>query len=261
MLTQKWLGNHCDDRMLMAWNSKNVPLHNGVLPPFLYGKGIHNHWVINEAVLSDFRFVFDASSTISSFYLNDEEHKSEKTSSFSDAKNRSWENVGNSHLGATYGLLSFHEINYSSIVKLVKCDGHYLFVDLTEDITYPFMDQGLNLWNRRILHSRRKKKTVACVNHIKSQERVLNCSLRDQLKELAPLEFPFSLESLLSGTADENKTVVLAVAGYSYKDMLMSWVCRLRHLQVTNFLICALDHETYEFSVLQVFLSQCSLFL
>jgi len=96
--------------------------------------------------------------------------------------------------------------------------------------------------------------------NVKSQNRILNCSLRDQLKSLGSLDFPFSSESLLSITADKNKTIVLAVAGYSYKDMLMSWVCRLRLLQVTNFIICALDHETYQFSVLQVLL-YCFLFL
>jgi hypothetical protein len=67
-----------------------------------------------------------------------------------------------------------------------------------------------------------------------------------------PLKFPFDLESLLPLVADKNRTVVLSVAGYSYKDMLMSWVCRLRRLKVPNFLVCALDDETYQFSILQV---------
>ncbi|CAI0463478.1 unnamed protein product [Linum tenue] len=50
---QELLGQnrHCEDRsMLMAWNSRNVPLQNGVLPPFLFGKGIHNHWRVNEGL-------------------------------------------------------------------------------------------------------------------------------------------------------------------------------------------------------------------
>ena len=70
--------------------------------------------------------------------------------------------------------------------------------------------------------------------------------------QLMTLNLPFGLETLLSLVADENKTVVLAVAGYSYTDMLMSWVCRLRRLMIKNFLVCALDDETYEFSILQV---------
>ncbi|WCJ38537.1 Nucleotide-diphospho-sugar transferase family protein [Euphorbia peplus] len=217
-LEENWQWSDCDDRMLMAWNSRNSALYNGVIPPFLFGKGIHNHWIINEVVSSEFR---------------------------------SWENVGNAHLGASYGSLFFKEIDYSSLLKLVNCDGKYLFVDTKENTMYPFTDQKLGVWNRRILHSRRKKKNLACINSIKSKERMSNCSYRNQLKYLPPLVSPFSLESLLLANADENQTVVFAVAGHSYKDMLMSWVCRLRRLRVTNFLICALDQETYEFSVLQ----------
>lgn len=101
---------------------------------------------------------------------------------------------------------------------------------------------------------------MVSAENVKSQNRTLNCSMRDKLKISESLDFPFSLVSLLSITADENKTLVLAVAGYSYKDMLMSWVCRLHQLRVTNFIICALDHETYQFSVLQVLL-YCFLFL
>ncbi|XP_065873431.1 beta-arabinofuranosyltransferase RAY1 isoform X2 [Euphorbia lathyris] len=252
MLEQNWEWSDCDDRMLMAWNSRNAALFNGVIPPFLFGKGIHNHWIINEVVSSEFRFVFDASWTISCLYLNDhgdQSNHSEDISSFSNIG--SWENVGNAHLGASYGSLLFKEIDYSSLLKLVNCDGKYLFVDTKEDTTYPFRDQKLSVWSRRILHSKTKKKNVACVNNIKTKERMSNCSFGNQLKYLVPLDSPFSLESLLLATADENQTIVLAVAGYSYKDMLMSWVCRLRRLHVRNFLICALDKETYEFSVLQ----------
>uniref|UniRef100_A0A0A9BX95 Uncharacterized protein n=1 Tax=Arundo donax TaxID=35708 RepID=A0A0A9BX95_ARUDO len=66
----------------------------------------------------------------------------------------------------------------------------------------------------------------------------------------APVDIPYSLSMLLEIAADMNKSVVLGVAGASYRDMLMSWACRLRHLRVNNFIVCALDHETYEFSVL-----------
>ncbi|KAJ6431105.1 hypothetical protein OIU84_018576 [Salix udensis] len=222
MLGRHWQWSHCEeDRMLMAWNNRNLPLHNGVLPPFLYGKGFHNHWIINEAVFSEFRLVFDASRTISCFSVNYPEHRPEQPgrgSSVLEIDNRSWEDSGNSHL---------------------------------EDSVYPSACQTGSQWTRRVLRSFTKRKDVASAENVKSQNRILNCSLRDRLKSSGSLDFPFSLESLLSITADKNKTVVLAVAGYSYKDMLMSWVCRLRLLQVTNFIICALDHETYQFSVLQ----------
>ena len=249
--------------MLMAWNNRNLPLHNGVLPPFLYGKGFHNHWIINEAVFSEFRLVFDASRTISCFSVNYPEHRPEQPgrgSSVLEIENRSWEDSGNSHLGALYGSMFFPEINYTGLVKLLNYEGKYIFTDITEDTVYPSACQTGSQWTRRVLRSFTKRKDVSSAENVKSQNRILNCSLRDRLKSSGSLDFPFSLESLLSITADKNKTVVLAVAGYSYKDMLMSWVCRLRLLQVTNFIICALDHETYQFSVLQV-LIYCFLFL
>ncbi|KAJ6323655.1 hypothetical protein OIU76_011027 [Salix suchowensis] len=124
MLGRHWQWSHCEeDRMLMAWNNRNIPLHNGVLPPFLYGKGFHNHWIINEAVFSEFRLVFDASRTISCFSVNYPEHRSEQPGGGSRAleiDNRSWEDSGNSHLGALYGSMFFHEINYTGLVKLLN---------------------------------------------------------------------------------------------------------------------------------------------
>lgn len=239
----------------MAWNSVELPLHNGVLPPFLYGKGVHNPWVVSEALSCEQRFVFDASSTISSLFFNDPEdlsNQSGKVSQFSGAERRSWESVGNSHLGALYGSSFFLEVNYSGLANLVKCDGQYLFVDTTGNIVNPVTYERLSSWKGPILHSWRLKKLMACVDGLKLLHRRLDCSLIYQLKELPPLDFPFSLESLLSVIADKNKTVVLAVAGYSYREMLMSWVCRLRRLRVTNFVVCALDFETYQFSILQV---------
>lgn len=247
----------------MAWNSGDLPLHTGVLPPFLYGKGIHNNWVINEAMSSEFRFVFDASWTISSFHLNDQEHWSNGIvgdSRVSDIEKRSWEYVGNSHIGKLYGSLFYREANYSSLIKLLKCEGQYTFINTTENIVYPYGYQSaFSLWKKRILHPWRQRRIMACVEGIKSLDRTLDCSLKDHMKFSEPLDFSFSLESLLPLIADKNKTIVLAVAGYSYKDMLMSWACRLRRLLIKNFMICALDQETYWFSILQVFmLHPCS---
>ncbi|XP_058102029.1 beta-arabinofuranosyltransferase RAY1 isoform X4 [Magnolia sinica] len=133
---QRW--SYCGSRVLLAWNTGELPLHAGVLPPFLYGKGLHDQWVINEALSSEIRLVFDASESISSFYP-------ESMGLWSDQFSRP------SELGA---------------------------------------DFGERIW-----------------------------------------EFD--------------------VAGNSYRDMLMSWVCRLRRLSISNFIVCALDPEIYHFAILQ----------
>lgn len=215
--------------MIMAWNNGDIPLHNGGLPPFLYGKGFHTLWVINEALSSNFRFVFDASWTISSFFI----------SNLGEDTAKNWEKVGNSYLGAFYGSLFFHEATYSNIIKLFKCNGNYHFGSTTKNIVYP-------------IGSPKHKKLLSCFDKLKSLEENVGCSKKNQLMSLEPLVLPFSLELLLSSRANHNNTIVLAVAGYSYKDMLMSWVCRLHVLHVSNFVVCALDDEIYDFCVLQV---------
>ncbi|KAG8366044.1 hypothetical protein BUALT_Bualt17G0035100 [Buddleja alternifolia] len=259
---KSWLANDgkhvglqkCGDRMLIAWNNGELPLHKGVLPPFLYGKGFHNHWIFSEALNSDFRLVIDASSTISSFYLNDLEVEDyvSTSSTTSEFEKRSWELIGNSLLGWLYGSFSFHEANYSNLFKIFECGGSYLFVNTEHNIAYPLgYKKPLNLRNKGISLSSTDREIGDCIDLMKSIEGIERCSMKDQLRFSTSISLPLSLESLLSILADQNKTIVLGVAGYSYKDMLMSWACRLRKLQVFNFLVCALDDEIYEFSILQ----------
>lgn len=62
---------------------------------------------------------------------------------------------------------------------------------------------------------------------------------------------PMSLDSLLAKVSNIDKVIVLSVVGNNYRNMLMNWVCRLRKLQVTSFIIGAVDTELYEFALLQ----------
>ncbi|KAL6186461.1 hypothetical protein ACLB2K_042581 [Fragaria x ananassa] len=246
IIRQSWQRTPCEQKLLMAWNSGDLALYSGVLPPFFYGRGVHNSWVTNEALSSELRFVFDASWTISSLYLIGEGHLNNWTVGASNAsifERRNWEYAGNFHLGALYGSLSHHETNYSSLVKLSKCDGQYIFVNKTRNICS-------SAYRRAGLGSRWKKKSLILVEGVKSQGHLLDCTPMVTTMSSESFDYPFSLETLIELNADKNKTIVLAAAGYSYKDMLMSWVCRMRHLQITNFIICALDQEIYEFSVL-----------
>lgn len=131
--------------MLLAWNNGDVPLHNGVLPPFLFGKELHNHWVVNEALSSDYRFVFDASWSISNFYLNPLEHGSSPSfggSNVTNSGNRSWESVGNLHLGSVYGALSFREANYSNMVKFCMCNRAISFRESCRNYCLPIWTPG-----------------------------------------------------------------------------------------------------------------------
>ncbi|XP_010427846.1 PREDICTED: beta-arabinofuranosyltransferase RAY1-like isoform X2 [Camelina sativa] len=236
---RSWQSNSSESKTILAWNNVDVPLYCGVLPPFLYQRGTYNQWIINEAMSCKRRFVFDATSTISSFYLGNEDNRSDNN--VSEPKTRKWEYIGNSQLGQLYGSLFSKSF---TLPKLLKCNKHYMFVNSSD------RSVDLSILEGKSLGFRRREKISACISRTKS--RSLKLDLAQKKDEAVPLfKFPFDLQSLLPLVADKNRTVVLSIAGYSYKDMLMSWVCRLRRLKVPNFLVCALDDETYQFSILQ----------
>lgn len=269
-LVQKGHWSGCSGRLLLAWNTGELPLHAGVLPPFLFRKGLHYHWVVTESLSSGFRFVFDASEVISSFYPEIVGHfPSIKGSDNGDIRERLWEYRGNSHLAALYGSYYFNLTNLSnSLIRFVKCDGKYLFLNIAQEIVYTFQahlhtssnlqrasSQGKgssSIWTGKFFELKKEKKWMACVEDSNLLDRKMECSIKDSFNLSSPLYLPFSLELLLRTVADEDRSVVLAVAGNNYRDMLMSWVCRLRRLSVSNFIICAIDLEIYHFSVLQV---------
>lgn len=70
--------------------------------------------------------------------------------------------------------------------------------------------------------------------------------------KISELWLPFSLEALVARVASPDKVVVLTVAGDSYRALLMSWVCSLRRLNISNYLVYALDDELYQHAVSQV---------
>lgn len=258
----------CSDRALIAWNKGNLSLHSLVLPPFIYGKGLHNQWLIHEVLASELRLVIDANESISSFYPEASDHGQPLRQSDREGSNeRLWESSVNARLAASYGSFDFRPNKYYNLLKLVVCFGLHIFYNSTENIAYfshqrqgQGQGQGHSSFPEgRSLQLDAEKRWKNCIGYNSpSHNRSDKCSVTEWLRVnvTAPalVGLPFSLESLLQMTADENKTVVLAVAGYSYRDMLMSWVCRLRRLSVTNFLIGALDSDIYNFSVLQVLL-------
>lgn len=235
-LVQESSSRPCGEKMLVAWNNGDLPLHKGVLPPFLFGKGIHNHWLVTEALVSDFRLVIDASLTVLSFYLTDPNQESFVT--------RSWELAGNSLLGRNYGSFSFRDPNYTNYFRLSVCGGIYLLTNTHHKTAYWLRNKNLFLSTQ--------KEIPGCVEVVKSVQGIEGCLTREALSVPKAVTLPMSMESLVSMQADEKKTIIVGIAGSSYKDMLMSWVCRLRYLQLPNFLVCALDNQIYDFSVLQV---------
>lgn len=236
----------------MAWNNPGNPLHAGVLPSFLYGRGVHNSWFTHEVLASEMRLVFDASSLVfglhpDGFTLGNDMRPSNS--------NRlpvgSWEYTANRHLAAVYGSYCYQlprRDSTSMLYKVAKYSRDYM-LSKVDELT----------WSNSV--TGKENKVLGDESNLRSKKHICLPGQDHSYTFSKLIDLPYSLSMLLEHAADENRSVVLGVAGESYRDMLMSWVCRLRHLGITNFVVCALDHETYEFSVLQViYLKSLSLF-
>lgn len=226
----------------MAWNNPKLPLFYGVMPPFLYAKGIHDLWLINEILSSEIRTVFDASNLDLSFYPENLGKLSSKfPRSHTIGGEVPWVHNNNLHLAIFYGSLYFSKTFLNNTpYEILKSSGQYYFLNEEKS---SILSQG----------TKRKKDLLNLSGYHKEKNR---CSLRQfdnlTMEMPAQIEYNYTLETLLETVTDENKSVILGISGESYRDMLMSWVCRLRYLGVTNFIVYALDLETYEFSILQV---------
>lgn len=201
--------------------------------------------MIHEVISSQMRLVFDASSLVLGLYP---ENLSAKRVAGSGENGRlpdgSWEFDVNRHLAAVYGSYCYRlpGVHHSPMLYEVIKDSEDYKLSKIEELTLSKFVTGKEQNVHTEGQSHWHKKNICLSDYLRS--------LSSETSEGDRV--PYSLGALLQSRADENRSVVLGVAGASYRDMLMSWACRLRHLGVTNFVVCALDHETYEFSVLQV---------
>ncbi|XBJ11602.1 hypothetical protein VPH35_016276 [Triticum aestivum] len=240
----KWAADGSDRGLVFAWNNPGRPLLAGVVPSFLYGRGAHSWWLVHGVLSSEMRLVFDASSLVLGLYPeNFTAKRAADSSSSGRLADGSWEHGVNRHLASVYGSYcrrppGGHHHAFPMLYEVVKHYEDYMLSKVEEPTFSRFVigreqdaheGVGGNPWNK--------------------EDNCLSDHLPSYSSEAS--DVPYSLEMLLRFVADENRSVVLGVAGASYRDMLMSWVCRLRQLRVTNFAVCALDQETYEFSVLQ----------
>ncbi|CAN6447798.1 unnamed protein product [Victoria cruziana] len=261
-LVHNWQQSNYGGRWLWAWNTGNLPLHAGVLPPFLYGKGYCNEWLMHEALSTELRFVFDGTDAAFAFYP---ENLGTQQSQFSDSEvelhNRQWESEANAYLAAAYGSFysNMSKVSYD-MPKLIRCGAQFVILNASMcnssiHLKSPFVKANgiLGMWKNVFAYLGSKgKRFISCVekcNSASSQPDVF--TIQKPEPNLSVPSLPFSLENLLETVADDEKTVVLAVAGNNYKDMLMSWVCQLRRISVSNFILCALDDQVYKFSLLQ----------
>ncbi|KAG0570682.1 hypothetical protein KC19_6G180200 [Ceratodon purpureus] len=268
----KGVSTDCYGPGLWAWNKGDAQLHAGVVPPFVYGSGHHSEWLLTEALVSKYRTVIDGSDVIT---LVAPQTITSRLYNGDGAHGRPWDVAGNSVLAMQYGSLYYKPADLSNVtMKLVKCGGkvryslclynrtevleackpHNRKLRLAQKSDPPASSQdwfSFGQWFGRSA-SARKLQALDCKTIALATDEYLRCPrLTKKSVKGSELWLPFSLEALVARVASPDKVVVLSVVGDSYRAMLMSWVCSLRRLNISNYLVYALDDELYQHAVSQ----------
>eukprot|EP00897_Mesotaenium_endlicherianum_P008003 jgi/Mesen1/7230/ME000372S06474 len=256
------------------WNNSPIPLFNGTMPPFAFGRGKYDNWLTHEAVAAGTRHVIDASDAVTAIHVaHSYEHVADDAGGaggsggnkeggkagpfWSTRKQSSWELFANIHLAQSHGTYS-NQMGTSlhTPYRLAACEEPSL-----DNVCLLQRKRPANCSCEYSAYVERTQSDPKLSGHkwqcgSKSVDRQADFEIRAApAGPNSTLGLPHTLEQLLPEQATlvgglRVVTLVAITAGYT--EMLMNFVCRLRRLGLGgNLVVAALDEEAYRFAFTQ----------
>ena len=263
-----------------AWNTNGPPLFDPVMPHFVFGRGKYDNWLTHETIAAGRRQVVDVSETCLTVHVKHDYHfvdgglnssKEAVAAFWSKGKNSKFELFINIYLSLHSGTYSNQKGNVMfapwKLAKCVQGDGMCLLKRLRPGIcncefssfmqatqTDPVVSPGTRLIRCGMLSQETRDSFVIPVRPPKQQvslkyEYDENDNLVKQPTHIEPPPFglPLTLTSLLEKVV-LNNTVILTALNFGYRNIMMNWVCNMRQLAITNFVIAAFDEQLYKWA-------------
>lgn len=254
---------------LWAWNTQGPRMVKFTVPHFVFGRGKYDNWLVHEAIDHDEYAVVDVSESIMLVHVKHdyrlvtgaagaEKNTTDSTFFWSEQKRAKFELFANIYsslsvgsyrnqrgtlLHAPYKMIRCEEDSGTCLLKRVRpaeclCEfspfSHSTQTDPT--ITSDMGDNGVLKCGMVSTEERSEFKLPIVPGD--SEDKVFG--------------LPLTLDDLLERVSI-NETVVMTAVTYSHRELLFNWVCNLRRLGTTNFVIAALDEQTYEYGFLRGF--------
>jgi beta-arabinofuranosyltransferase len=243
------------------------------MPHFIFGRGKYDNWITHEAITAGYRQVIDASETCLLVHIRHDYHlvagtenqtlstrnqhgkfdiaRVSRTQFWSEGKRSKYELFVNIYL-------SLHTGSYTNQM------GSVLFAPWK--LARCAEPSGMCLINRKrpgkcpCEYSSYSSLTQTDPT-VKEGSRVLRCGLLSQEKkdtfsipvsaldvEQEPSSFgmPLTMRSVAEKVV-RNNTIIISAVTFAYRIFLMNWVCNLRELGITNFVVAALDVDMYKY--------------
>lgn len=261
-----------------AWKTALAPLQNKYIPPFLFGRGRYDNWFSHEVIAAHKHAVIDISEAITAAHVRHDHHlisgfewqstgtdtNSKPNAEFWAAHIRhSFEAAINAYLAANYGTYTpQHGTVLHAPLKLSSCFEAFplcLFERTRphacrcEHSPYvrrahndPYIVSGSNLVFCGLLP------TNAGSAEVDKRSRWALSGREEPNDSNSVFGLPLSQQDVLEtvGNRTASDVIVLVVADFSDRELVMETVCSMRTSRIFHWLvIAALDDDMYRFCV------------
>lgn len=247
---------------LWAWNLNGPRLFDGEMPHFIFGRGKYDNWLTHETIQAGRRHVIDASEAVMSIHVRHSYSlvtqsgrnllSAENTAFWSKGKKSKFELFVNIYLSLHSGT---YKNQMGSILfapwRLARClepQGTCL-VRRARPGSCNCEYTGSSVATQTDPVTQEYSRVIQCGMVSKEAKYDYNIPISKPGDEKEPSSFgmPLTLPSVSERVA-VNNTVIVTALNYGYRDIMMNWVCNLRHLNITNFIISAFDRDLYEYA-------------
>lgn len=247
---------------LWAWNPNGPRLFNGQMPHFIFGRGKYDNWLTHETIVAGRRHVIDASEAVMSIHIRHGYNlvSQSRRSPLSKEEGRFWSQGKKSKFELFINIyLSLHKGSYKNQMgnilsapwRLARClepVGSCFVRRLRPgacNCEYSVSSVATQT-DAKVLQGSRVIQCGIVSREMEEDYEIPSEASAKYVSEPASFGMPLTLKSVTEKLMI-NKTMIVTALNFGYKDIMMNWVCNLRHLSITNFVIAALDNKLYEF--------------
>ena len=256
-----------------AWNTDGPRLFDPVMPHFIFGRGKYDNWLTHETIAAGRRQVVDVSETCLTVHIRHDYHlvtggvggnggggdelsgvsrRIVQRAFWSEGKKSKFELFINIYL-------SLHTGSYTNQM------GNVLFAPWKLSLCLEPMGMCLLKRKRPGICNCEYSSFVGNTQTdpvVKNGSRVIRCGMisvetkdnfvipvlpPDGTTEAPAFGLPLTMRSVIDRVIINN-TIILSALNFGYRDIMMNWVCNMRHLGISNFVIAALDADLYKFA-------------
>jgi len=250
-----------------AWNTDGPRLFDPIMPHFIFGRGKYDNWLTHETIAAGRRQVVDVSETCLTVHIRHDYHLVTGGAGGDDISGTGrrlsgafWSEGKKSKFELFINIyLSLHTGTYTNQM------GNVLFAPWKLSLCLEPMGMCLLKRKRPGICNCEYSSFVGNTQTdpvVKNGSRVIRCGMisvetkdnfvipvlpPDGTTEAPAFGLPLTMRSVIDRVVINN-TIILSALNFGYREIMMNWVCNMRHLGITNFVIAALDADLYKFA-------------